>query len=124
VVIQAAFLEYVLSIPLLSIKHDLITYVTLPEKAREVEVSTANFGLNSAAICVPGEDEGSSQLLTRSSRKLAYIPAVSATYSIWYKRRWMQISRTQGQTGWYGRSEDTLQIRWVEFLVTLCCDLG
>ncbi|KIM90394.1 hypothetical protein PILCRDRAFT_181783 [Piloderma croceum F 1598] len=76
------------------------------KKAREVEVSTSNFGLNSAAISVPGEEDD----VARSSRKLAYLPSVSATYSIWYKKRWMQISRTQGQTGWYGRSEDTLQI--------------
>jgi hypothetical protein len=27
----------------------------------------------------------------------------------------MQISRTQGQTGYYGRAEDTLHVRLVRF---------
>jgi len=82
------------------------------EKAREVEISTSNFGLNSAAVLIPGEEDGS-KTIAGSGRQLAYLPSVSATYSIFYKRRWMQISRTQGQTGYYGRTEDTLQIRWV-----------
>jgi chaperone BCS1 len=79
------------------------------QKAREVEISTSNFGLNSAAVLIPGEEDGS-KTIAGSGRQLAYLPSVSATYSIFYKRRWMQISRTQGQTGYYGRTEDTLQI--------------
>ncbi|KZP19387.1 P-loop containing nucleoside triphosphate hydrolase protein [Athelia psychrophila] len=76
--------------------------------AREVEISTSNFGLNTSAIIVPGED--CSALTSQSTRKLAYLPSLSATYSIWHKRRWMQISRTQGQAAFYGRAENTLQI--------------
>ncbi|KAF7985177.1 hypothetical protein HWV62_7770 [Athelia sp. TMB] len=78
------------------------------KKAREVEISTSNFGLNSSAIIVPGED--SSAITSQSSRKLAYLPSLSTTYSIWHKSRWIQISRTQGQPGFYGHAENTLQI--------------
>jgi chaperone BCS1 len=60
---------------------------------------------------VPGEEEDSSSVIT-GSRKLAYLPSVSSTYSIWYKRRWMTVTRVQSQTGYYGRREETLQIRY------------
>ncbi|KAJ6551421.1 P-loop containing nucleoside triphosphate hydrolase protein [Mycena capillaripes] len=75
-------------------------------KARDVQVSTNSLA-NNAAIMLDGEDESER---FKSSRKLAYLPSLSATYSLWYKRRWMTINRVQSQTGWYGSKEQTLYI--------------
>ncbi|KAF7309874.1 Mitochondrial chaperone BCS1 [Mycena indigotica] len=77
------------------------------ETAREVEVSTRSFGLNSSAIIVPGEEDDLSLL---SSRKLAYLPSASLSYSMWYHRRYMTVTRVQTQTGYYGQKEERLQI--------------
>ncbi|KAF7369071.1 Mitochondrial chaperone BCS1 [Mycena venus] len=73
-------------------------------KARDVQVST-NTIVNNTAIMLDGED-GSDRF--KSSRKLAYLPSVSTTYNLWYKRRWMTITRVQSQTGWYGSKENSL----------------
>ncbi|KAJ7066519.1 P-loop containing nucleoside triphosphate hydrolase protein [Mycena amicta] len=75
--------------------------------AREVEVSTRSFGLNSNAVIVPGEEDDLSLL---SSRKIAYLPAPTLTYSLWYHRRYITVNRIQTQTGWRGSKEETLQI--------------
>ncbi|KAJ7066503.1 P-loop containing nucleoside triphosphate hydrolase protein [Mycena amicta] len=77
------------------------------ELAREVEVSTRSFGLSSSAVIVPGEEDDLSLL---SSRKLAYLPSATLTYSLWYHRRYMTVTRVQTQTGYYGQKEETLQI--------------
>jgi mitochondrial chaperone BCS1 len=79
-------------------------------KAREVQVSTRQFGLNTTAVMIPGEDDDPAAT-AKGARKLAYLPSVSTTYSIWYKNRWMSINRTLSQTGYYGKTEETLQIR-------------
>ncbi|KAJ7504274.1 P-loop containing nucleoside triphosphate hydrolase protein [Mycena galericulata] len=78
-------------------------------KAREVEISTRTFGLNTSAIMVPGEEEDNNLSLL-ASRKLAYLPSASLSYSLWYHRRYMSITRVQAQTGYYGQKEETLQI--------------
>ncbi|KAJ6581642.1 P-loop containing nucleoside triphosphate hydrolase protein [Mycena capillaripes] len=77
--------------------------------AREVEVSTRSFNLNTSAIMVPGEEDDNNLSLL-GSRKLAYLPSPSLTYSMWYHRRYMSITRVQRQTGYYGQKEETLQI--------------
>ncbi|KAJ7917521.1 BCS1 N terminal-domain-containing protein [Mycena leptocephala] len=77
--------------------------------AREVEISTRSFGLNTSAIMVPGEEDDNNLSLL-ASRKLAYLPSASLTYSMWYHRRYMSITRVQSQTGYYGQKEETLQI--------------
>ncbi|KAJ7043743.1 P-loop containing nucleoside triphosphate hydrolase protein [Mycena alexandri] len=77
--------------------------------AREVEISTRSFGLNTSAIMVPGEEDDNNLSLL-ASRKLAYLPSASLTYSMWYHRRYLSISRVQTQTGYYGQKEETLQI--------------
>ncbi|KAJ6518922.1 P-loop containing nucleoside triphosphate hydrolase protein [Mycena sanguinolenta] len=74
-------------------------------RAREVEISTRSF--DSRAITVPGEEEDSIQSM-RTGRKLVYLPSASTTYSMWYHRRYMTISRVQSQTAWH--KEETSQI--------------
>ncbi|KAK7025195.1 mitochondrial chaperone BCS1 [Favolaschia claudopus] len=78
-------------------------------QAREVQISTRSFGLNTSAIMVAGEEDDNN-LSMLSSRKLAYLPSASLTYSMWYHHRYMLITRVQAQTGYYGQKEETLQI--------------
>ncbi|KAG6918968.1 hypothetical protein DXG01_010207 [Tephrocybe rancida] len=78
--------------------------------ARELQISTRTFGLNSSAVLVPGEEEDASSLV-KGSRKLAYIPTVSTLHSFFYKRRWVTVNRTQENMGYYGRPEERLTIR-------------
>ncbi|KAK7686175.1 hypothetical protein QCA50_010395 [Cerrena zonata] len=73
-------------------------------RARTVEVSTRSFGLNSPAVTVEG-DEASD-----ANRRLAYLPSFSETYSLWYKRRYMCVTRTKVQESYY-RTSETLQIK-------------
>ncbi|KAJ7736207.1 P-loop containing nucleoside triphosphate hydrolase protein [Mycena maculata] len=78
-------------------------------KARDIEVSTDTFGLSTTATLVPGEETDNNLSLV-SSRKLAYLPAASRTYPIWYHGRYMLITRVQENTGWRGRKQTTLEI--------------
>ncbi|KAJ7331339.1 P-loop containing nucleoside triphosphate hydrolase protein [Mycena albidolilacea] len=78
-------------------------------QARELEISTASFGLSANAIIVPGE-EVDNKLSQVDSRKLAYMPAPSLTFSMWYHGRYLQITRNQERTGRRRRKEETLQI--------------
>ncbi|KAJ7705391.1 P-loop containing nucleoside triphosphate hydrolase protein [Mycena rosella] len=73
-------------------------------KARDVQISTNTLANNAAIVF---EEDGP---LAKSSRKLAYLPALSSTYSLWYKRRRVTITRVQNQTGWYGSKEQTLYV--------------
>ncbi|KAJ8082543.1 hypothetical protein PM082_008398 [Marasmius tenuissimus] len=75
---------------------------------RDVEVSTQTYGANSTSIQLDGD--ANSTNIFKSSRKLTYLPSLSTTYNLWYKRRYMTITRTQQQTGWYGQKERTLRI--------------
>ncbi|KAJ7103905.1 BCS1 N terminal-domain-containing protein [Mycena epipterygia] len=77
-------------------------------QAREVEISTSSFGLATAATQIPGEDE--TDLSRLSTRKLAYLPAPSLTYSMWYHRRYVSVTRIQTQTGRRGQKEESLCI--------------
>jgi mitochondrial chaperone BCS1 len=60
---------------------------------------------------IPGEEEDGKSVID-GSRKIAYFPSVSTTQSFWYKRRWVSITRSQQETGFYGRKEEYLQIRY------------
>ncbi|KAF7356490.1 hypothetical protein MVEN_00982100 [Mycena venus] len=76
-------------------------------QAREVEISTRSFGLNTSAIMVPGEEDDNNLSLL-ASRKLAYLPSASMTYSLWYHRRYMTITRVQVANGLLTRSHRVL----------------
>jgi hypothetical protein len=79
--------------------------------ARDVAISTESYGNTSTAVLVDKEDESESRIY-KSSKKLTYYPSLSKTYSMWYKGRYMTITRTQENTGWYGHKERTLHIRY------------
>ncbi|KAL0570750.1 hypothetical protein V5O48_011216 [Marasmius crinis-equi] len=78
------------------------------KNTRDVEVSTETYGANTTSVQLDGDEASASYF--KSSRKLTYLPSLATTYSLWYKRRYMTITRTQQQTGWYGHKERTLCI--------------
>ncbi|KAF5381751.1 hypothetical protein D9615_005443 [Tricholomella constricta] len=98
-------------------------------KTRDMQITTRAGGGNSPAVILEGEEESANQFY-KSSRKISYLPSASLTYSLWYKRRWMTITRVQQQTymrhrlffpplyapdpflhrGMYGDKENTLYI--------------
>lgn len=55
------------------------------DKARMVEVSTRDFGLENTR-----EDVGD-----ETSYKISYLPSMDNTYSLWYKRHYMTVSREE-----------------------------
>lgn len=71
-------------------------------KAREIAISTQAYGLNTRAIVVPGEEDESGE---KPGRRVAYLPSFDTTYSIWYKRHYIRITRTKAQKGGNGTSE-------------------
>ncbi|KAK0199841.1 hypothetical protein DFS33DRAFT_1365358 [Desarmillaria ectypa] len=79
-------------------------------KARDIQVSTNTYGANSNTVMLEGDED--SNEYDKTSRKLAYLPSVSMTYSLWYKRRYMTITRTlQDTTGsYYSTKHNVLQI--------------
>ncbi|KAG1734035.1 P-loop containing nucleoside triphosphate hydrolase protein [Suillus paluster] len=68
------------------------------ENVRNVNISTVSFGEES--LIHPGVD-----------CKLSYLPAASGSYTLWYKYRWMRITRiSEPVQGWGPTHRDTLQI--------------
>ena len=76
----------------------------MPAKTRDVEISTENYGANSAAVILEDDDEsGLSKFDEKTTRKLTYMPSPSKTYTLWYKGRYMTITRTREKEGrWFG----------------------
>jgi len=73
-------------------------------KARDVQVSTKTFGLNSSSMLVEGEDA-----VLPGSRQISITPNFTTTYRIWYKRRLMIVTRIQSE-GYFGRKDEMLTI--------------
>lgn len=77
----------------------------LSANARELQVSTRSFGLETEVV-VPGEEAENLD----GGRSLAYLPNFNTSYIIWYQRHWMRVTRTK-QTGPYGRPHETLELK-------------
>ncbi|KAG8774144.1 hypothetical protein FRC12_002151 [Ceratobasidium sp. 428] len=74
-------------------------------KAREVQVSSKDFGLNrNATIVVPGETDA-----TGETRSVAYLPTYNSTHSMIYNKHWMRVTRTRQDLG-EGCTRESLQI--------------
>ncbi|KAF9240606.1 P-loop containing nucleoside triphosphate hydrolase protein [Melanogaster broomeanus] len=71
------------------------------KNARNVEISTGNFGMHSPCH----DDSDNSQTLT-------YLPAESETYTLWHNYRWMRVTRlsVSSRGGWSTKSTLTLNI--------------
>ncbi|KAG6911034.1 hypothetical protein DXG01_005450 [Tephrocybe rancida] len=67
-------------------------------KTRDMQITTRVSGGNSPAVVLEGEEDNVAGFF-KSSRKIAYLPSASLVYSLWFKRRWMTITRVQQATG-------------------------
>ncbi|PSR78283.1 hypothetical protein PHLCEN_2v7479 [Hermanssonia centrifuga] len=74
------------------------------QQARIVDVSTRSFGLNSPAVAIRGDEDED-----YDGRKLCYLPSFARTYSLWYQRHYLSVTRTESQDGIYHMKE-VLQI--------------
>ncbi|KAF8420910.1 BCS1 N terminal-domain-containing protein [Boletus edulis BED1] len=74
--------------------------------ARNVEISTSNVDLL-CAVEIDSDEDSSTH-----SRKVTYLPAVSESYTLWYKYRWMGVTRAvhPNQGGWSTRETLTLSV--------------
>ncbi|KAF8639045.1 hypothetical protein AX17_001768 [Amanita inopinata Kibby_2008] len=81
-------------------------------KARTLRVSTRTYGLGSLATAIAGDDSDTSGLIG-AKRKLTYVPGISTSTIIWYKRHWMRITRYERdvQNAYYHSREESLEIR-------------
>ncbi|ESK85466.1 mitochondrial chaperone bcs1 [Moniliophthora roreri MCA 2997] len=75
------------------------------KKTRDVSVSTNTFGAANGVIQLDGEDT------YQTTRQLSYQPSLFTSYTLWYKGRYMQITRTQEDSQpFWGHRERTLHI--------------
>ncbi|THU79347.1 P-loop containing nucleoside triphosphate hydrolase protein [Dendrothele bispora CBS 962.96] len=80
-------------------------------KTRDVEISTETYGTNNAAVLLEDDDDtGLARFDYKTTRKLTYIPSPSKTYTLWYRGRYMSITRTKEREVRYRETENTLCI--------------
>jgi len=58
---------------------------------------------------IEGEEEDPASVV-QGSRQLALLPSLHTVHNMWYKRRWMWITRSTKEGGYYGRREDVLEV--------------
>jgi chaperone BCS1 len=76
-------------------------------KARQMEVSTRYQNGEGASIIV-----GDGEIVDEDEKDLKYIPSPAISYSLWYKRRWMEVTRTKtGGANYYDKETDRLTVR-------------
>ncbi|CAE6427779.1 unnamed protein product [Rhizoctonia solani] len=74
-------------------------------KAREVQISSKDYGLNrNATIVVPGETG-----TTGETRSVAYLPTYGSTHTMFFRRHWMRVTRTRQDLG-EGCTRETLEV--------------
>ena len=74
---------------------------------RDFTVSTSDLNLGQGALAVyEDEDEHSQQ---RRKRSVRYLPSYNASYRMWYKGRYVTISRVKEESRWYS-DKSTLTI--------------
>ncbi|OBZ73585.1 putative mitochondrial chaperone BCS1-B [Grifola frondosa] len=73
-------------------------------RARSVQVSTRTFGLNAPTLPIAGQEDEKD-----GSRRMSFLPSMATTYGIWYKRRYVTITRDQVNDGAY-YTKETLSI--------------
>jgi hypothetical protein len=66
---------------------------------RDFSVSTSDLNLGQGALTLfEDEDE---HLQQRRKRSVRYLPSYNASYKMWYKGRYVTISRTKEESRWY-----------------------
>ncbi|KAI0349567.1 P-loop containing nucleoside triphosphate hydrolase protein [Trametes cingulata] len=72
--------------------------------ARTLDVTTRSFGRNSNLADTGSADEN-------DGRKISFLPSLLTTYSLWYKYRYVTITRDQVNDGPWNSPRQTIQIR-------------
>lgn len=65
---------------------------------RDFSVTTNNFSIEDEALEV---DDGIDEDMQRRKRPVRYLPSYASSYRIWYKGRYITISRTKEDNRWY-----------------------
>ncbi|EIN05401.1 P-loop containing nucleoside triphosphate hydrolase protein [Punctularia strigosozonata HHB-11173 SS5] len=78
-------------------------------KARDVEITTRSWGSRPNGYMVPGEEPEFSENGV-PARELAYVPSPHVTYTLWFRGRYMQVTRTrsENQSYWSSDVQETL----------------
>ncbi|KAI0372629.1 P-loop containing nucleoside triphosphate hydrolase protein [Pilatotrama ljubarskyi] len=72
--------------------------------ARTLDVTTRSFGRNSTIAETGNSDDN-------DGRKISFLPSLLTTYTLWYKYRYVTITRDQVTDGPWNSPRQTLQIR-------------
>ncbi|KAI0820755.1 hypothetical protein BC628DRAFT_1341378 [Trametes gibbosa] len=75
--------------------------------ARTLDVSTRSFGRRTATLDSENEDDS-------EGRKISFLPSLLTTYTLWYKLRYVTITRDQVTDGPWNSPRQTLQVRGVD----------
>src|SRR5579863_1013207 len=72
---------------------------SLPQfhRFRDFSVSTSNFSLEDDALEL---DDGVDEDMRRRTRPVRYLSSYASSYRVWYKGRYITISRTKGENRW------------------------
>ena len=74
---------------------------------RDFSVSTGDFDLGEDALTL--YEDGDEHLQQRRKRSVRYLPSYNASYRMWYKGRYVTISRVKEENRWYS-DKSTLTI--------------
>ncbi|KAJ8474440.1 hypothetical protein ONZ51_g7220 [Trametes cubensis] len=78
---------------------------TIFRTARTLDVSTRSFGRNAAVAGDAGNEDDT------EGRKISFLPSLSTTYTLWYKYRYVTITRDEVPDGPWNSPRQTLRIR-------------
>ena len=79
---------------------------------RDFSVSTSNFSLEDDALEL---DDGVDEDMRGRTRPVRYLPSYASSYRMWYKGRYITISRTKEDNRWYS-DKSTLEITSVSLV--------
>ena len=83
---------------------------------RDFSVSTSNFALDDDSLELDDEMDES---MRRRTRPVRYLPSYASSYRMWYKGRYITISRTKEENRWFSH-KSTLEITSVSSIIMNC----
>jgi chaperone BCS1 len=83
---------------------------------RDFSVSTSHFSLDEDALEL---DDDVDEDTRRRTRRVRYLPSNDSCYRMWYKGRYITISRTKEENRWYS-DKSTLEITSVTLVYIDC----
>lgn len=84
-------------------------------EVREFTVSTSSLGVDDDGVD-DDDDDCEAAVRRRKTRKVKCIPSYTATYKLWYKGRWMSVSRIKDDQKWGWQEKSTLHITYVSYV--------